>query len=154
MKPENLPPLNLPTCPLKITGQEGQWRIYDQLRRQWVALTPEEWVRQHVVHWLIASGYPPALMQTEVGLVFNNLSKRTDVLVLARDGSPFMLAECKAPTVKVDMKVLEQVLVYNQTIRAEYLLLSNGRQHVVVQVEKQSGQIVAQLSALPPFAAN
>ena len=104
--------------------------IFDGIRRKYVALTPEEWVRQHLIHYLVAEkSYPASLMSVETPLKYDRMDKRSDVLVHNRNGQPLMLVECKAPEVAITQKVFEQIAIYNLTIQAPYLMVTNGLQH-------------------------
>jgi hypothetical protein len=128
---------------------DGKRNIFDVLRKKFVALTPEEFVRQHVIQYLIEEcNYPKNFMQSEVSLVINGLKKRADLIVFDRDFKPFMLAECKAPSEEINFKVLEQLLRYNQTMNVAYGLLSNGKETHCAAF--QDGQIKA-LEAVPQF---
>lgn len=116
-------PLNLPPAPLTIDGR----RVLDPLRRRFVALTPEEWVRQHFVYWLIAyRGYPAGLMGNEVSLTLNDTARRCDTVVYDRHARPWMIVEYKAPHVPIDERVFAQILRYNLVLGARYLTVSNG----------------------------
>ena len=123
--------LDLPPFEAKLTqSSTNQSLIWDGLRRKHVVLTPEEWVRQHVVHYLIDHlGYPRGLLALERGLRYNQRHKRTDLLALGVDGQPLLLVECKAPSVAIDAAVARQATTYNQTIGAPLLLLTNGLVH-------------------------
>jgi len=110
--------------------------IFDIIRRKFVVLTPEEWVRQHVVNYLTGYlQYPRSLIRCESGLKYNNMSRRSDVIVYDRDGNVFLAVECKAATVKMDQKTFDQLSVYNQQYRARYLVLTNGLMHYVAEVD-------------------
>ena len=104
--------------------------ILDQIRKKYVVLTPEEWVRQHFVNYLIQDlGYPRSLFKVESGLRYNKVQKRSDILVHDRNGLPWMLIECKSPDIKLTQKAFNQVAVYNMTIGAQYLAVTNGMVH-------------------------
>ena len=104
--------------------------IFDCIRKKYVALTPEEWVRQHLIHYVISQkSYPATLISVETPLKYARMDKRSDVLVHNRNGLPLMLAECKAPEVAVTQKVFEQIAVYNLAIQAPCLMVTNGLQH-------------------------
>lgn len=106
---------------------EGQY-IFDLLRKKFVALTPEEWVRQHILHYLTENlGYPNSLIAVERGIKVNELQKRFDVLVFNQKGAPEMIVECKAPDEVLDEKVLEQIVTYNLSLRVRYLWITNGK---------------------------
>lgn len=119
--------LKLPPAELKIENRAGKNMVFDGLRKKWLVLTPEEWVRQHMIFFLIQyRSYPKGLISTEQGLQVNKLSKRSDILVHDRQGKPFLLVECKAPTVKLTSEVFHQALSYNTTLGAKYVVLTNG----------------------------
>ncbi|QNH60970.1 type I restriction enzyme HsdR N-terminal domain-containing protein [Hymenobacter sediminicola] len=122
--------LNLPPFEYKVTQSSENLLIWDVLRRKHVVLTPEEWVRQHVVHYLINHrGYPKGLLSLEQGHRYNQRQKRTDLVALDASGLPLLLVECKRPTVPITAAVAMQAATYNQTIGAPLLLLTNGLHH-------------------------
>ncbi len=123
--------LNLPTFDVRVErSADGIVRIYDRLRRKFVALTPEEWVRQHFVNYLVsARSYPAGLMASEVSLKLNHTSRRCDTLVYSRSGRPLVVVEYKAPSVAVTQAVFDQIARYNSVIGAPYLIVSNGVAH-------------------------
>jgi hypothetical protein len=122
--------LNLPEYSFKVRGKEGEEMILDPLRRRFVKLTPEEWVRQNFIQYLINEGkYPPGLMGTEMQFGHNRLKKRTDILVHDRAGKPVMIVECKAPAILLDEKVFGQIVVYNMKLKVPYLVVTNGLHH-------------------------
>lgn len=122
--------LNLPPFTHKIQQSDGKAAIFDIIRKKYVALTPEEWVRQHLVHYLIGHlGYPRSLVRVESGLKVNRLDKRTDVVVYDRNACPLLVAECKSFKVSLSDAVFRQSAIYNSHLRAPYLLISNGLEH-------------------------
>jgi len=122
--------LNFPAFEIRTKTENNRMLIFDSIRKKYVALTPEEWVRQHLIHYLKnQKGYPATLISVETPLKYAHVEKRSDVLVNNRNGQPLMLAECKAPEVAITQKVFEQIAVYNLTIKAPCLLLTNGLQH-------------------------
>lgn len=123
--------LNLPTFDYQIRrDSDGITRIFDCLRGKFVALTPEEWVRQHFVNFLIVEhSYPKGLMANEVSLKLNRTSRRCDTLIYSRQGRPLAIAEYKAPSVAVTQAVFDQIARYNSVIGADYLIVSNGMTH-------------------------
>jgi hypothetical protein len=130
-----LPALNFPSfdARTKITGKRIQ--IFDGVRKKYVALTPEEWVRQHLVHYLTSGkGCPPALISVETPLRYAKMGKRSDILVSGRNGQPLLLAECKAPEVAITQKVFEQIAIYNLAVQAPCLMLTNGLRHYCMAV--------------------
>ncbi len=129
--------LDLPPFDHKIRQNSANIpEIWDELRRKYVVLTPEEWVRQHVVHYLADHlGYPRGLLALERGLRYNQRRKRTDLLALGPGGQPLLLVECKAPSVAIDAAVARQATTYNHTIGAPLLLLTNGLVHYCWRVD-------------------
>jgi len=116
--------------------------IFDCIRKKYVTLTPEEWVRQHLIYYLITEkGYPATLISVETPLKYARLDKRSDVIVYDRNGKPLMLAECKAPEVNITQKVFEQIAVYNLTIQAQFLLITNGLQHYCLAAATESSPV-------------
>lgn len=127
---KNFERLNFPDTSLKIKYDKEKPYVFDQIRKKWLLLTPEEWVRQHLVNYLITfKHYPASLISLEAGLKYNALSKRTDMLVFNKLGKPLMVLECKASEVAISQNVIEQVSRYNKTIQAKYLCVSNGLKH-------------------------
>lgn len=144
--------LNLPTYPLRLSRTNGGVSIYDDLRRKAVRLTPEEWVRQHFVHYLLGHlGYPPALMQNEVALRLGQTSKRCDTVLYDRQLRPQMIIEYKAPHIPITDRVLQQILRYNLVLRVPYLVLSNGLEHYAYRIDYE-GMSYEALPAIPPYA--
>lgn len=134
------PPLNLPPAELRTSVQDGRTVVFDILRKRFVALTPEEWVRQHFVHYLIGHRhYPATLLGNEVPITLNGLSKRCDTVLLGTDGRPRMIVEYKRPTVALTQRVFDQIWRYNLVLRVEWLVVSNGLQHVVCHMDKEKG---------------
>ncbi len=119
--------LNLPKFEIQVKEMDKGTCIFDVIRKKYIVLTPEEWVRQHFIHFLINSyKYPKSLMKVESGLKYNNLQKRSDILVYTRKGHPFLIVECKASNVKLDSKVIDQAALYNKSIGADYIIVTNG----------------------------
>ncbi|MFO7824185.1 MAG: type I restriction enzyme HsdR N-terminal domain-containing protein [Cyclobacterium sp.] len=145
--------LNLPPYEFRLEeAGNGKWYIFDPLRKKNLLLTPEEWVRQHLVQYLVGHlNYPKSLIALERGLTYNALQKRFDILVLNREGGAFFLIECKAPDVTLSQKTIEQVGVYNQQIKAPFLGISNGQKHICVKWDKQSGNY-QQINYFPTFS--
>lgn len=122
--------LNFPEADLKIKQEANKAMVFDFIRKKWLVLTPEEWVRQHLVNYLITyKSYPPSLISLEAGLKYNALNKRSDVLIYNKLAKPLFVLECKAPEVAIAQNVIEQVSVYNKTIGAQYLCVTNGLKH-------------------------
>lgn len=154
-----LPVLNLPAAPLKLRRWpappqgDGLLRVYDPLRRKYVALTPEEWVRQHFTAWMIGHlGYPALLMANEVALRLNSTARRCDTVVFSRRGlEPLMIVEYKAPSIEITEKVFEQARRYTMTLHAPYLAVSNGLAHYCLHLDFAAGSATF-LPAFPLFA--
>lgn len=131
--------LNLPKFETKIIEREGKPAIFDNLRRCYVALTPEEWVRQHFIHYLIEfKHYPATLMSNEVSLELNGTKKRCDTVVYDRSLRPRIIVEYKAPTVRIGKEVFAQVARYNLVLKVEYLIVSNGINHYCCRMNYQN----------------
>jgi len=121
--------LNLPAYPLRVKMVKDRQMIFDNFRKKFVALTPEEWVRQHFLNWMSRSkGYPSGLIAVEVPLKYNNLHKRADAVVYDKEGNTLMIVECKAPTVAVSQTIVEQIAMYNFIFGVRYVVLTNGMQ--------------------------
>ena len=119
--------LNLPQYSFKITGVPGEEKIFDIVRRRYVRLTPEEWVRQNFIRYLAEEGgYPTGLMGVEVTFTMNRLKKRADILIHNREGKPVMIVECKSYDVELDENVFDQIVTYNMQFRVPYLVVTNG----------------------------
>ncbi len=144
--------LNLPDHGVKTKHAAGGWRIFDPVRRLWVALTPEEWVRQHVLNHLMHDlGCPASLLVVERKLALHGLTRRADIVLHARNAAPLLLVECKAPGVKPDLAAFEQAARYNTVFKVPYLLVTNGLVHYCCHVDHVDGRINF-LPRVPPFA--
>ena len=131
-----MPELNLPSFDKKLIQKDGKPFIFDIIRRQYVALTPEEWVRQHFVHFLIGTkGYPQSLMANEVQLKLNGMSRRCDTVAYDRTLRPRVIVEYKAPTVNITQQVFDQICRYNMVLQVDYLIVSNGLAHYCCKVD-------------------
>jgi len=129
-------PLNLPAIAIKLKEEDGKTYILDSLRKKYLLLTPEEWVRQHIIHYLIhEKKYPKGLIKLETGLYLNTLQKRADVLISNSEGLPFMVVECKAPEIKINQKVFDQIARYNYIYKAKYLFVTNGINHFCAEID-------------------
>lgn len=144
-------PLNLPPHPFKLQINENQIYIFDELRKRFLLVTPEEWVRQHWIHYLInGKGYPKGLLQSEGGLTLNSLKKRTDLVIFNHQGERLIIAEFKAPSVKLTQSAFDQIARYNIVHQVPYLIVSNGLEHYYCKVnfEKSTYEF---LKELPPY---
>ncbi len=142
--------LNLPAFSYCLKKHEGRVYIWDIVRKKYLLLKPEEWVRQHFVHFLIGKGYPKSLINIEASLIYNKLKKRSDILVCNRRGIPFLLVECKAPKTCISNKTFWQAATYNLAARAPYLCVTNGMQHYYTHIDFQT-QNYHFLNDLPEF---
>ena len=137
--------LNLPPYPIKIQEKGEKRQIFDFLRRKWVALTPEEWVRQHFTHFLVEQkNYPQALLANEVELRIGEKRLRCDTLLYNKELRPRMIIEYKAPTIQIQQKTFDQISVYNLLLKVDYLVVSNGLSHYCCKMdyEHQSYQFL------------
>lgn len=146
-----MPALNLPYYAAKISEKGGKRFIYDAIRRKNVALTPEEWVRQHFVNYLITEKkYPAALMANEVPLTLNGMSKRCDTVVYNRFLTPLMIIEYKAPSVEITQTVFDQIIRYNMCMHVSYLVVSNGLSHYCCLIDYENGTY-SFLNSIPDY---
>lgn len=127
----------------KIRETDGHGReVFDPVRRRWVALTPEEWVRQHIILELCDRyRYPMQLMQVEAAITLNGLTKRCDIVVYDRNMHPWMIVECKKEEVAISQKVVDQACRYNLVLQVPYLLLTNGLQRLCLAVDFSNKQL-------------
>jgi len=146
-------PLNFPKYSLKIKSRENKSLVFDPVRKKYVPLTPEEWVRQHCLHFLLETkGYPAGRTLVERKLMVEGLEKRLDIAVCHPDGSISVLVECKAPNVRIDQGVFDQIARYNWKAQAEFLMVTNGLDHYFCQMDYE-GQRYTFLEDLPGYAA-
>ncbi|ACY48691.1 type I restriction enzyme HsdR N-terminal domain-containing protein [Rhodothermus marinus] len=128
--------LNFPAYSFRLQRRGGHVYLLDPLRRRWVRLTPEEWVRQHLAQYLVqALKCPPSLVALEASFTDQGMGRRADLVVYDRAGRPLLLAECKAPTVSITQDVIEQAGRYNRVIGAPYLLVTNGHIHYLWHID-------------------
>lgn len=130
--------LNLPDCELRLckSDEDNFISVYDILRKKFVALTPEEWVRQHFVHFLInEKKYPQSFMANEVAIRLNGTSRRCDTVVYDRHCKPLMIIEYKAADVCITQTVFDQIVRYNMVLKVKYLVVSNGKSHYICQID-------------------
>lgn len=128
--------LNLPPFEIKLRGTKAQPQIFDILRKKYIALTPEEWVRQHFVHFMVEhKGYPAALMANEIQLKVGEKTLRADSVLYSRDLKPRMIIEYKAPHIPITQKVFDQISIYNMLLHVDYLVVSNGLQHYICKMD-------------------
>jgi hypothetical protein len=143
--------LNFPDIKLELTSKGNKVYIFDIIRKKTLLLTPEEWVRQHTIHYLIYHlGYPKALIKIEGGLRVNKLLKRTDILVFNSWGNAWMIIECKSYSVKLNNEVFYQLSAYNSTHNARFLVITNGLKHICAEVDYSNKKIIP-LEGFPAF---
>lgn len=144
--------LNLPPYEVKTRNEEGCTKIFDVLRQRFVALTPEEWVRQHFVNFLLTEhAYSPTLLANEVSLTLNGMSRRCDTVVYDRQLRPRMIIEYKRPTVNITQRVFDQICRYNMVMQVDFLIVSNGLQHYCCRMDYEH-QTYDFLPDIPAFS--
>ena len=127
--------LNLPSYPIKLKEEKGEQYIFDAVRKKYLKLQPEEWVRQNFIQYLVQEKkYPISLIEVEKGLKYNELQKRADIVLNSTKGKPVVLVECKAPQVKISQATFEQVAVYNTVFKVPYLIVTNGLDHYCAKI--------------------
>lgn len=145
-----LQPLQLPPYPFRITDQDGKLTLFDEIRKKHIIITPEEWVRQHFVQYLInQKGYPRSLIKLEGGLTLHGKARRTDIVVFNSEGQRILLVECKAPSVSISQKVFDQVARYNMVHKVALVAVSNGLNHFYCRINfgEQNYQFIPELPA-------
>jgi hypothetical protein len=144
--------LNFPHFDFKVKTDVKGKQIFDPIRRKYILLTPEEWVRQHVIAYLINYlGYPAGLLSVEKSIELNGMSKRYDVVAFNTSANPVLVIECKAPEVKITQSAFDQIARYNLVLKVEYLFVTNGIQHFVCRVDADKGS-VSFLEQLPKYS--
>ncbi|MCF8361933.1 MAG: type I restriction enzyme HsdR N-terminal domain-containing protein [Prolixibacteraceae bacterium] len=137
--PIKLPKLNFPDADLRFKEISSRIYVFDESRKKYVVLTPEEWVRQRCLHYLSNhKNYPGSLLTVEKGIRVNNREFRYDIVAYSKAAKPLLLVECKAPEVKIDQKVFDQIAVYNFELKVPYLLVTNGLSHYCCKVNFDS----------------
>ncbi len=127
----------------RFREENGVKQVFDPVRKKYVSLTPEEWVRQHVIHYLLSKGYPASLIAIERGIEVNGTQKRFDVVVYDRDSKPLIIVECKAQNEKIDQQVYMQIAAYNLTLKAKYFWLTNGEVSYFIRLS--DGQVIEEI---------
>jgi type I site-specific restriction-modification system R (restriction) subunit len=131
--------LNLPGVELRTRINRGKSEVFDPVRKKYVTLTAEEWVRQHFLNFLIIhKKVPPSLIGVETSIKYNHLSKRCDVVVYNRNGQPVLIVECKAPEIEISQDVFHQVAMYNMTLKVRYLVVTNGLDHYSCAIDHKN----------------
>ena len=143
--------LNLPQYPFRVKEEDGKKTIFDEFRKRWVVLTPEEWVRQHIARYLTEiKHFPSSLIAIERSLKINQRTFRTDLVLFSGDGNPLVVVECKAPDVKISQQVFDQIAHYNLDLRVNYLLVTNGNSHYCCRFNV-AAQTYTFLSEIPDY---
>lgn len=143
--------LNLPPYDVNLCKMDGKIHIFDPIRKKYLVLTPEEWVRQHFLQFLIQyKNYPASLIKMEAGLKYYERYKRTDLVVYSREMKPYLLVECKAPDVKISDKTFSQITNYFSQIPAKYMIITNGMEHYCFKPEEN--ELVFE-KEIPDFSA-
>ena len=133
--------INLPAFDIKLRKNSQRYEIFDFLRRKYVALTPEEWVRQHFTHFLVEQkDYPRGLLANEVELRVGEKKLRCDTLLYNKEMQPIMIIEYKAPEIEITQRVFDQITVYNRLLHVDYLVVSNGLQHFCCHMDYEKGE--------------
>lgn len=149
---KHYPTLNLPSMKLRATRRGSCDYVWDALRGTWLLLTPEEWVRRHVINWLTTNAaVPPTSVMQEYPLTLNGTSQRADIVVVNRNIHPVLTVECKAPDVTIDSAVLDQAVRYNSVICAHYIMITNGLTHYFYSTE--DGIAYSQCTEIPDINA-
>lgn len=145
-------PLNFPAYDFRFKNSENKVQIFDVIRKKFVVLQPEEWVRQHVVHHLISDkNYPQSLINVEKQVKLNTMIKRYDVVVYNSDASIEILVECKAPEVKISQMTFDQIARYNMELKANYLMVTNGQDHYYCKMDLEKEKYTF-LQHIPDFS--
>lgn len=135
-------PLDFPKAPLKLKRKNDQLYVWCIIRKMDLVLTPEEWVRQHAIHYLIdVKKIPIGLIASEYPLKYNSRLKRADIVVFNREQNPILIVECKAPEVSLSHNAMLQIAQYNSELDVPYLFLTNGLKHIVCEIDKVSKDI-------------
>ena len=143
--------LNFPTYSFRFKNSENKVAIFDEIRKKFIILTPEEWVRQHVVQYLLQDkNYPKSYINVEKLIKVNDLSKRYDIIVYQPNGAIYLLIECKAPEVIITQQTFDQIARYNLVLNAKYLMVSNGLNHYFCQMDFENEKYIF-LKELPEF---
>lgn len=131
--------LNLPSYPLRFRELDGKKQVFDVIRKKFVALTPEEWVRQNFLWYLLNDKeLPSGWCKIENKLVFNGLTRRSDILICNSIGEPRIVVECKAPEVALSAEVMDQIVRYNWVLKAPYIIVTNGLRHIACHIDHQN----------------
>jgi type I site-specific restriction endonuclease len=143
--------LNLPTYLFKLKSGPGRNLIFDEIRKRYVTLTPEEWVRQNFIKYLICEkAYPAALISLEKHFRYNMMEKRSDIVVYDRKANPVLIVECKSPIVKINQAVFDQIALYNLKFKVPFLIVTNGMHHYCCRYTEENGSYIF-LEEIPEY---
>lgn len=143
--------LNLPVYTFKFKTVNQKTQIFDDIRKKYVQLTPEEWVRQNFISFLRnEKKYPASLISVEAGLIYNRQRKRTDIVIYSTDGIPYLIVECKAPEVEIKNETFEQVSRYNMSLNAKFIVVTNGLVHFCLKIDFKENKYIF-LDNIPPY---
>jgi type I site-specific restriction endonuclease len=147
----SLPGLNFPPIPARMQHTaDGIMQVFDIIRKKFVVLSPEEWVRQHLIHYFVnEKEVPLSMISVEKQLFLNGTKRRTDVVIYSNALKPLAIIECKAPSVILDQKAVNQILRYNLTLNVPYIFISNGNRHISLKI---SNSIPEVLKEFPKYA--
>lgn len=146
--------LNFPSYSFRFKNSENKVSIFDDIRKKFVILSPEEWVRQHTIQFILQEkNYPKSHLNVEKIVKLNDLSKRYDIVVFQPDGELFLLVECKAPNVKITQETFDQIARYNLKLKAKYLMVTNGLNHYFCQMDFENEKYIF-LAELPNFSSH
>lgn len=136
-------PLNFPRYPFRFKNRQNKIAVFDDLRKKFVHLTPEEWVRQHVVQFLLSEkGFPKSLLNVEKKLILHDLTRRYDIVAFTPQGKVHLLVECKAPHVQITQDTFDQIARYNLAFQARFLMVTNGIDHFFCQMDYQKKEYI------------
>jgi hypothetical protein len=143
--------LNLPTYSFKIKSINNKEHIFDEIRKKYVALTPEEWVRQNFIRYMIETlAIPASLIAVEMSIKLNKLSKRCDIVVYDKNGNAILIVECKAPSIKINQKTFDQITRYNINFKVPYLIVTNGINHYCCKIDYEKSSFTF-LEEIPTY---
>ena len=130
--------LNFPDFEFKLKKIDNKTFIFDSFRKKFILLTPEEWVRQHVLNFLVLKKIPITHIAVEKQIIINSLNKRFDVVIYNNTGDVIMLVECKSPSIKLSQNVFDQISIYNLNLNSKYCMVTNGLDHIYFKIDKLS----------------
>ncbi|MEZ5106108.1 MAG: type I restriction enzyme HsdR N-terminal domain-containing protein [Draconibacterium sp.] len=143
--------LNLPEYDFKMKNEDGKFFIFDVIRKKFIVLTPEEWVRQNFIQYLKSEKkYPSSLMAVEKKIIINQNQRRFDLVIYAKTGQPLLIAEFKAPNIKITQETFDQVVRYNMALKVKNVVVSNGMQHFACEINYEKNSY-SYLKEIPAF---